>query len=81
MIKEIIQIWIGQNFMLIQESEVNMKQYKNNEEDDIKYEIRRLDSKTTLKRKYKLIIEELCQYESDSPKEIQEIINSYVNYS
>lgn len=58
-----------------------MKQYKNNEEDDIKYEIRRLDSKTTLKRKYKLIIEELCQYESDSPKEIQEIINSYVNYS
>lgn len=58
-----------------------MKPYKNNEEDDIKYEIRRLDSKTTLKRKYKLIIEELCQYESDLPKEIQKIINSYVNYT
>ena len=54
-----------------------MKDYKNNK----KYVFKRLDSKSDIKRKYKLIIEEVYKYESDSPEDIERIINSYVNYT
>ncbi len=54
-----------------------MKEYKNNK----KYMIKRLDNKSNIKRKYKLIIEEVYQYESDSPDDIEKIIESYVNYT
>lgn len=54
-----------------------MKDYKNNE----KYVVKRIDSKSNIKRKYKLIIEEEYIYESDSPDDIEKIINSYVNYT
>ena len=43
--------------------------------------IKRLDNKSNIKRKYKLIIEETYQYESDSPDDVEKIINSYVNYT
>ena len=43
--------------------------------------IKRLDNKSNIKRKYKLIIEEVYQYESDSPDDIEKIIESYVNYT
>ena len=79
MSKEIILILIGIVCMLIQESEVNMKQYydKNND----KWTVKRFDSKSDIKRKYKLIIEEEYIYESDSPEDIDRIIDSYVNYT
>ena len=56
-----------------------MKQYydKNND----KWTVKRLDSKSDIKRKYKLIIEEEYIYESDSPEDIDRIIDSYVNYT
>lgn len=54
-----------------------MKEYKNNK----KYMVKKLDNKTNIKRKYKLIIEETYQYESDSPDDIENIIESYVNYT
>ena len=54
-----------------------MKEYKNTK----KYMIKRLDNKSNIKRKYKLIIEETYQYESDSPDDIEKIIESYVNYT
>lgn len=54
-----------------------MKEYKNNK----KYMVKRLDNKSKLKRKYKLIIEETYQYESDSPDDIEKIIENYVNYT
>lgn len=54
-----------------------MKEYKNNK----KYMVKRLDNKCNIKRKYKLIIEETYQYESDSPDDIEKIIESYVNYT
>ena len=43
--------------------------------------IKRLDNKSNIKRKYKLIIEETYQYESDSPDDIEKIIERYVNYT
>lgn len=58
-----------------------MKQYNNNKERNNKYIIKRLDSKSDIKRKYKLIIEEECIYESDLPEDIDRIIDSYVNYT
>lgn len=56
-----------------------MKQYydKNND----KWTVKRLDSKSNIKRKYKLIIEEEYQYTTDMPDDIARIINSYVNYT
>ena len=56
-----------------------MKQYyyKNND----KWKVKRLDSKSDIKRKYKLIIEEEYIYESDSTEDIDRIIDSYVNYT
>ena len=56
-----------------------MKQYydKNND----KWTVKRLDSKSDIKRKYKLIIDEEYICESDSPEDIERIINSYVNYT
>ena len=79
MTKETIQILIGIVCMLIQESEVNMKHYydKNND----KWTVNRLDSKCDIERKYKLIIEEEYISESDSPYDIEKIINSYCNYT
>ncbi len=53
----------------------------NNNEEEIKYEIRRLDSHTNLKRKYKLIIEEVYTYETDSPHDIANVIDGYVKYT
>lgn len=61
--------------MLILESEVNMKQYYD------KWTVKRLESKSDIKRKYKLIIEEEYICESDSPEDIDRIIDSYVNYT
>ncbi|MBP3801968.1 MAG: hypothetical protein J6I85_08135 [Clostridia bacterium] len=40
-----------------------------------------IDQKSDLKRKYKLIIEEEYICESDSPHDIEKIINSYCNYT
>lgn len=59
---------------------INMEQLNNNEE-DVKYEIRRLDGHTNLKRKYKLIIEEVYTYETDSPQDIANVIDGYVKYA
>ena len=50
-----------------------MKEYKNNK----KYMVKRLDNKSNIKRKYQLIIEETYQYESDSPDDIEKILNGY----
>lgn len=57
-----------------------MKQYNNKSRND-KYITKRLDSKSDIKRKYKLIIEEEYICESDSPHDIEKIINSYRNYT
>ena len=56
-----------------------MKQYydKNND----KLTVKRIDSKSDIKRKYKLIIEEEYISESDSRHDIKKIINSYCNYT
>ena len=40
-----------------------------------------IDQKSDLKRKYKLIVEEEYICESDSPHDIEKIINSYCNYT
>ncbi len=58
-----------------------MKQYNNNKGKNNKYITKRLDIKSDIKRKYKLIIEEEYICESDSPHDIERIINSYVNYT
>ena len=58
-----------------------MKQYNNNKGKNNKYITKRLDSKSDINRKYKLIIEEEYICESDSPHDIERIINSYVNYT
>ena len=57
-----------------------MEQYKNNKRNN-KHITKRLDSKSDIKRKYKLIIEEEYICESDSPHNIEKIINSYCNYT
>lgn len=57
-----------------------MKQYNNKSRND-KYITKRLDSKSDIKRKYKLIIEEEYICESYSPHDIEKIINSYCNYT
>ena len=54
-----------------------MERNKNKE----KYYIKRIDNKSSIKRKYKLIIEEEYICESDSPHDIEKIINSYCNYT
>lgn len=58
-----------------------MEQYNNNKGRNNKYITKRLDSKSDIKRKYKLIIEEEYIYESDLPEDIDRIIDSYVNYT
>ena len=58
-----------------------MKQYNNNKGKNNKYITKRLDSKSDIKRKYKLIIEEEYICESDSPHDIERIINSYCEYT
>ena len=54
-----------------------MERNKNNE----KYYIKRIDNKSSIKKKYKLIIEEEYWYTTDTPDDIARIINSYVNYT
>lgn len=56
-----------------------MKQYydRNNN----KRTVKRLDHKSDIKRKYKLIIDEEYISESDSPHDIEKIINNYCNYT
>lgn len=78
--KEIILILIGIVYMLIQESEVNTKQYYDKSKNK-GYITKIIDQKSDLKRKYKLIIEEEYICESDSPHDIEKIINSYCNYT
>lgn len=56
-----------------------MKQYYDKDND--KWTVKRLDSKSDIKRKYKLIIEEEYICESDSQYDIEKIINSYCNYT
>ena len=43
--------------------------------------IKRIDNKTSIKRKYKLIIKEEYHYTTDTPDDIARIIDSYVNYT
>lgn len=43
--------------------------------------IQRLDGNSDIKRKYKLIIEEVYKYETDSPFDIARVIDGYVNYT
>lgn len=57
-----------------------MEKNKNNE----KCFIKRIDNKSSIKRKYKLIIEEEYHYTTDTtdtPDDIARIIDSYVNYT
>lgn len=54
------------------------KKYDKNND---KHIVKRLDSKSDIKRKYKLIVEENYISESDSPFDIEKIINSYCNYT
>lgn len=54
-----------------------MEKNKNNE----KGWIQRIDNKSSIKRKYKLIIKEEYHYTTDTPDDIARIINSYVNYT
>ena len=54
-----------------------MERNKNDE----KCFIKRIDNKSSIKRKYKLIIEEEYQYTTYTPDDIARIINSYVNYT
>ena len=77
--KEIILILIGIVSMLIKESEVIMRQYY--DENNEKWTVKRLDDKSDIKRKYKLIIEEEYITESDSLFDIEKIINSYCDYT
>lgn len=58
-----------------------MKQYKKNNSKNNKCRTKRLDHKSDIKRKYKLIIEEEYICESDSPHDIEKIISGYVNYT
>ena len=58
-----------------------MEQHNNNKRKNNKYITKRLDSKSDIKRKYKLIIEEEYMCESDSPEDIEKIIENYVNYT
>ena len=43
--------------------------------------IQRLYGNSDIKRKYKLIIEEVYKYETDSPFDIARVIDGYVNYT
>ena len=54
-----------------------MEKNKNNKKDWIQ----RIDNKSSIKRKYKLIIEEEYQYTTDTPDDIARIINSHVYYT
>ena len=64
-----------------QKNENNVNVTEENIKENNKYITKRLDSKSDIKRKYKLIIEEEYIYESDSPEDIDRIIDSYVNYT
>lgn len=54
-----------------------MERNKDNE----KCYIKRIDNKSSIKRMYKLIIEEEYQYTTDTPDDIARIIDRYVNYT
>ena len=55
-----------------------MRQYNNKNKG---YITKIIDQKSDLKRKFKLIIEEEYICESDSPHDIEKIINSYCDYT
>lgn len=57
------------------------RNYENIEKEFKGYYVQRLDNKSYIKRKYKLIIEEVYKYETDSPHDIARVIDGYVNYT
>ena len=58
-----------------------MEQYKNNKRNYEKGIVMRLDNKSDVKRKYKLLIESNYTYETDSSQDIARVIDGYVNYT
>lgn len=58
-----------------------MEQYKHNKRNNEKGIVMRLDNKSDVKRKYKLLIESNYIYETDSPQDIARVIDGYVNYT
>lgn len=58
-----------------------MEQYKHNKRNNEKGIVMRLDHKSDVKRKYKLLIESNYIYETDSPSDIARVIDGYVNYT
>ena len=58
-----------------------MKQYYDKNNNNNKHIVKRVDDKSDIIRKYKLIIEEKYICESYSPHDIEKIINSYCNYT
>ena len=58
-----------------------MEQYKHNKRNNGKSIVMRLDHKSDVKRKYKLLIESNYVYETDSPQDIARVIDGYVNYT
>ena len=58
-----------------------MDKYEKYKNENKGHYIQRLDSESDIKRKYKLIIEEVYKYETDSPFDIARVIDGYVNYT
>ena len=58
-----------------------MEQYKHNKKTNEKGIVMKLDHKSDVKRKYKLLIESNYIYETDSPSDIAIVIDGYVNYT
>lgn len=58
-----------------------MEKYEKYKKENNGHIVQRLDSKSDIKRKYKLIIEEVYKYETDSPFDIARVIDGYVNYT
>lgn len=58
-----------------------MDKYEKNKNENNGHYIQRLDSNSDIKRKYKLIIEEVYKYETDSQFDIARVIDGYVNYT
>ncbi|MCR5146988.1 MAG: hypothetical protein K6B70_06575 [Clostridia bacterium] len=58
-----------------------MDKYEKYKNEKNRHYIQRLDGNSDIKRKYKLIIEEVYKYETDSPFDIARVIDGYVNYT
>ena len=58
-----------------------MDKYEKNKNENNGHYIQRLDGNSDIKRKYKLVIEEVYKYETDSPFDIARVIDEYVNYT